>query len=127
MQSYGFFLSKCRKKKEMLRKTARKEGEKGRSGERRDISRRTELQKGQGRSKGRRQKEQGAKADEAKEEEREGRGEGGEGKGEEGRGRARARDKGASSANKAKTVQSNRCAMDGFVGTMGLEPMTSAM
>lgn len=46
-------------------------------------------------------------------------GEGGEGKGEEGRGRARARDKGAGSANKAKTVQSNRCAMDGFVGTMG--------
>ena len=29
MQSYGFFLSKCRKKKEMLRKTARKEGGEG--------------------------------------------------------------------------------------------------
>ena len=84
MQSYGFFLAKCRKKKEMLRKTARKEGEKGRSGERRDISRRTELQKGQGRNKGRRQREQGAKAEGAK------------GK--------RQREEG--SANKAKTAQS---------------------
>ena len=111
MQSYGFFLSKCRKKKEMLRKTARKE-EKGRSGERRDISRRTELQKGQGRNKGRRQKEQG-------------RGWRRQGRGREGAGEGKRQ--GAGSANKAKTVQSNRCAMDGFVGTMGLEPMTSAM
>jgi hypothetical protein len=103
MQSYGFFLAKCRKKKKMLRKNC---AEGGGEGEERGASRYIATNRT---PKGTRA-EQGAKADEAKEEERENRGEGGEGNGEEGRGRAMARDKGRKTAQiKQKPPKAKIC------------------
>ena len=98
MQSYGFFLAKRRKKAEMLRKKCDGEGERRKgAGASRYIA--TNRTDGRTRAEARRM------ADEARD-------------GARGR---------KSQRKKSKSRPKQRLAMDGLVGTMGLEPMTSAM
>jgi hypothetical protein len=103
-----FFPRKAEKEGGNVAENCDREGRGEKSGPRRDISRRTELTDDQ--ETGQEAKKDGARA-------RTGRG----------KGERQARQRGKGRQRKKESRPKQRLALDGFVGTMGLEPMTSAM
>jgi hypothetical protein len=111
-----FFPRKAEKEGGNVAENCDREGRGEKSGPRRDISRRTELTDEQEteltdeQGTGQEAKKDGARA-------RTGRG----------KGERQARQRGKGRQRKKESRPKQRLALDGFVGTMGLEPMTSAM